>query len=69
MKAVTTTLKSVYVCRYCGFVSTLGGEFRVEQGIRVCVDCKADYGKDEDVTQWINAAVQADVNYGEFFKN
>ena len=53
-------MKDVYVCRSCGFVSTLGGEFRVEQGIRVCITCKADCGKGGDATRWVIAAVQAD---------
>jgi len=53
-------MKSLFVCRSCGFLSTLGSEFRVEQGIRVCLDCKTEYDRDVDVTRWVNAAVQAD---------
>lgn len=53
-------MKSVYVCRSCGFVSTCGSEFRLEQGVRVCVDCKEEYGKNEDVSRWIDSAVLAE---------
>lgn len=53
-------MKPVHHCKACGFVSTIGSEFTREYGVRVCLDCKADYGKDADVTRWIDqAAAQA----------
>ncbi len=50
-------MRPVFSCRSCGFVSTLGHEFTRFQGVRVCKDCKEDYGRDADVTRWIDQAV------------
>jgi hypothetical protein len=50
-------MRKVHSCQSCGFVSTVGEEFGRVQGIKVCLDCKEDYGKDENVTRWVNEKV------------
>jgi len=52
-------MRKVHSCQSCGFVSTIGTEYGREQGVKVCLDCKADYGKDADVTRWIDEKVAA----------
>lgn len=52
-------MRKVHSCQACGFLSTTGTEYGRQQGVKVCLDCKADYGKDADVTRWIDEKVAA----------
>lgn len=35
-------MKDVFVCKDCGFVSTLRSEYRNDKGDLVCIDCKEE---------------------------
>ena len=52
-------MRKVHSCKSCGFVSTVGEEFGRVQGVKVCLDCKEDYGKDANVTRWVDEKVAA----------
>jgi hypothetical protein len=53
------SMRKVHSCQSCGFVSTIGEEFGRVQGVKVCLDCKDDYGKDANVTRWVDEKVAA----------
>lgn len=46
-------MRVVHACQACGFVSTMGSEFVRFLGVKVCGECKVEYGRDPDVTCWI----------------
>lgn len=47
-------MRKVHACQSCGFVSTMGSEFVRFLGVKVCAECKTEYGSDPDVTRWID---------------
>lgn len=55
----------VHHCRSCGFISTCGPAFTRLLGVKVCKECKDDYGTDDDVTRWVDAAVARDAETKE----
>lgn len=58
-------MRKLHACRSCGHVSTAGGEFKritASDGhtVKVCDECAKVYGRDSDVTRWVDQAAAAD---------
>ena len=54
-------MRKLHQCKSCGHLSTAGSEFTriaAENGRRVtvCDECAESYGRDSDVTRWVNQA-------------
>lgn len=47
-------MKELHHCKSCGFLSTIRSAFTIFMGLMCCIDCKNEYGNDEDVTRWID---------------
>jgi transcription elongation factor Elf1 len=54
-------MKKLYQCKSCGHLSTVGSVFariiaKNGRKVIVCDDCAESYGRDSDVTRWVNRA-------------
>lgn len=54
-------MRKLHQCKSCGHLSTAGSIFTriaAENGhmVKVCDDCAESYGRDSDVTRWVNQA-------------
>lgn len=58
-------MKTLHHCRSCGHLSTSGGGFTMATAsngglVKVCVCCAEDYGRDAEVTRWVDEAAASE---------
>lgn len=53
------TMKDLYHCKSCGFLSTERKEFTIFENILICKDCKKQYdNNDPDVMRWVDSKLK-----------